>query len=294
MGGLAEVGVLGGQHQDWVGAGARLTKASFVLLRDLIHERTGLFYGNDKRDLLADKLSSRVVECGFESFLDYYYFLKYDEEAEAEWRRLMDTLSVQETYFWREMDQVQALVEVLVPDHFANRRGEPLRIWSAGCATGEEPLTIAMALAEAGWLDRAPIQIYGTDASPGAIGQARRGVYRKRSLRNLPPSLRERYFVRVEGGWRIDPDLHARVRWGVVNLLDEDQAAPLASAEVIFCRNVFIYFSSQAIKKVVDLFYRQMPAPGYLFLGASESLLRLETGFELEEIGGAFAYVKRE
>ena len=128
-----------------------LSDTAFSLLRDLIHHRTGLFYENNKQEMLADKLSARVVECGFHSFLDYYYFLKYDPEAVAEWQRVMDALAVQETYFWREMDQVHALVEVLVPEYFAAGRREPLRIWSAACATGEEPLTIAMALHEAGW-----------------------------------------------------------------------------------------------------------------------------------------------
>jgi len=114
-----------------------LPDAAFSLLRDLIHERTGLFHENSKRDLLADKLSPRVVECGFDSFLDYYYHLKYDPAAEAEWGHVVDALSVQETYFWREMGQVRALVEVVVPQYIAALRPQPLRIWSAGCATGE-------------------------------------------------------------------------------------------------------------------------------------------------------------
>lgn len=267
-------------------------RTSLLLLRDLIHERTGIYYDDEKLDRLAEKLAARLAEMGVESPLDYYYLLKYGEAAEAEWLRLMDVLAVPETYFWRGMDQIKALVEVVVPEHFAVRPHEPLRIWSAGCSSGEEPLTIAIVLKEAGWLDRAPIQIYGTDASPAAIRRARAGLYKPRSLRNVPPDLRERYFVQAEKGWRVLPDLHRRVRWAVVNLMDEGQAAPLASAHVIFCRNVFIYFSSEAIRKVTNLFYRHMPTPGYLFVGASESLLRITDRFRLEEIGGAFAYVK--
>src|SRR6185436_12723618 len=118
-----------------------------------------------------------VVERGFGSFLDYYYLLKYDDGA-AEWNRVMNALSVQETYFYREVDQVKTLVDVLVPEFFSKTRARPLRIWSAACATGEEPLSIAMALNEKGWLERAPIEIYASDASTNAIEKAKRGVYR--------------------------------------------------------------------------------------------------------------------
>ncbi|HVF88656.1 MAG TPA: CheR family methyltransferase, partial [Blastocatellia bacterium] len=130
-----------------------LSDSAFALLRDLIHERIGLFYENGKSDLLSDKLSPLVIERGFSSFLDYYYLLKYDAGAEREWKRVMDALSVQETFFWREMDQVRALVEVIVPEFFSARRAQTLRIWSAASATGEEPLSIAIALNEAGWFD---------------------------------------------------------------------------------------------------------------------------------------------
>jgi chemotaxis protein methyltransferase CheR len=265
------------------------------LLRDLIHERTGLFFDNGKGDILTDKLSPLVIERGFTSLLDYYYLLKYDEAGQDEWLSVMNALSVPETYFWREMDQVRALVETVVPKWFAEPGAGPLRIWSAACATGEEPLTIAMALAEAGWLGRAPIEIYASDASPAAIEKARRGVYRERSFRNLPAELRARYFTQ-EGEtktWRVDARLHAAVEWGVVNLMDEAEVARRASANVIFCRNVFIYFSNQSISRTVRTFAAHIRPPGYLFVAASESLLRLSEDFELQEIGNAFVYVRR-
>jgi len=269
-----------------------LPDGALALLRDLIHERTGLYYENGKGDLLADKLSPLVVERGFNSLLDYYYLLKYDAEAEDEWRRVMDALSVQETYFGREADQVRALVEVIVPQYFSIARQTPLRIWSAACATGEEPLSIVMALDEKGWFERAPIEIYASDASDAAIKRARRGVYRERSFRSLAPQLRERYFSKGADGWRVTPALHSRVRWSVANLMVEPDVAWLATAPVIFCRNVFIYFSQDSIRKAVTLFAHLMPRPGYLFVGASESLLRVTTDFDFQEIGGAFVYVK--
>jgi chemotaxis protein methyltransferase CheR len=266
------------------------------LLRDLIHERTGMFFDNGKGDLLTDKLSPLVIERGFTSLLDYYYLLKYDETAQDEWLNVMNALSVPETYFWREMDQVRALVETVVPRWFAARPFEPLKIWSAACATGEEPLTIAMALDEAGWLNRAPIEIRASDAAASVVERARRGLYRERSFRNLSPELRAKYFTQ-EGAtktWRIDDRLHAGIRWEVVNLMNEAEVAPLAAAHVIFCRNVFIYFSDQTISRTVRSFAAHMKPPGYLFVAASESLLRLSTDFELREIGNAFVYVKRQ
>ncbi len=265
------------------------------LLRDLIHERTGLFFDNGKGDILTDKLSPLVIERGFTSLLDYYYLLKYDDAARDEWLSVMNALSVPETYFWREMDQVRALVEWVVPRWFAAPGAGPLRIWSAACATGEEPLTIALALEEAGWLGRAPVEIHASDASTAAVAKARRGLYRERAFRNLPAELRARYFTQEAATktWRVDAKLHAAVRWDVVNLMNEAEVAPWAAANVIFCRNVFIYFSSQSINRTVRTFAAHIRPPGYLFVAASESLLRLAEEFELQEIGNAFVYVRR-
>jgi len=269
-----------------------LPDGAFSLLRDLIHERTGLFYDNGKCETLTDKLSPLVVERGFGSFLDYYFLLKYDDNA-AEWNRVMDALSVQETYFYREVDQVTTLVDVLVPEYFSKSHGRPLRIWSAACATGEEPLSIAMALNEKGWLGRAPIEIYASDASTNAIEKAKRGVYRERSFRNLSPLLRAKYFSPAGESWRVAPELHAKVMWSVANLTSEADVALLARSKVIFCRNVFIYFSEKSIRKTLRIYHRLMTSPGYLFVGASESLIRLTTDFEFKEVDGSFVYVKR-
>src|SRR3954469_18949748 len=142
-----------------------------ILLRDLVRERTGINFENERVDLLLEKLASLVIERGFNSFLDYYYLLKYDQNADDEWRQVIDAIAVQETFFWREMDQIHALVDILLPQWAVEHRREPLRIWSAACATGEEPLTIAMALTESGWFDRIPIEIVATDASGAALNK---------------------------------------------------------------------------------------------------------------------------
>jgi chemotaxis protein methyltransferase CheR len=271
-----------------------LNSSAVPLLRDLIHTRTGLSFEEGRVDLLAERLAPLVVERGFTSFLDYYYLLKYDESGADEWPRVMDALSVPETYFWREIDQVRAVVEVIVPALVCALRGSPLRIWSVPCASGEEPLTIAMMLDMAGWFGRAAIEIHGSDASPAQVARARAGRYRDRSFRALPANLRERYFRADGDAWVPDAALVSRITsWSVVNLMDRDRVAPLARAPVIFCRNVFIYFSQDGVRDVVNRFADLMPSPAYLCVGASESLLRATSRFTLEEIGGAFVYVKR-
>ncbi|HEY2434883.1 MAG TPA: CheR family methyltransferase [Vicinamibacterales bacterium] len=271
--------------------GLGLSKSALPLLADLLRERLGVSYEPARFDMLADRLASLVLDRGFDSFLDYYYLLKYDEHAADEWRRVTDALSVPETYFWREVDQLRAVVDEIVP-RLASRGGV-VRLWTVPCATGEEPLTLAMMLEERGWFARAPIEIHASDASPAAVDRARSGRFRERAFRSLPPELRARYFRAQGDAWVVDPALHARVTsWSVVNLMCEGDVLPRARVPVILCRNVFIYFSPAAVARVVGLFARAMPPEAYLCLGASESLLKLRTTFDLEEMGGAFVYVK--
>jgi len=275
----------------------RVPHGAFALLRDLVHERTGLYFEDAKSDMFLGKLSPLVVERGFDSLLDYYYFLKYDPGSADGWRKLFEALTVQESFFWREMDQVRALVDEIVPHYFMAHPDQTLNIWSAACAAGEEPLTIAMALHEAGWFDRARINIYASDASPRAVEAARNGVYRERSFRSLPPGLREKYFVcaDVDGGglWQASSELHSRVHWRIANIMSEaDIALAAIASPVVFCRNVLIYFSESAARKAVRVFAERMPRPGYLFVGAAESLLKITSDFELREIADAFVYVR--
>jgi chemotaxis protein methyltransferase CheR len=275
-------------HADSLGITGSVTS----ILRDLIHERLGLSYDAHQLDMVADRLSPLVVARGFSSFIDYYYLLKYSDAGD-EWLKVMDALSVQETYFWREIDQLRAVVTHVVPRLVTRLAGAPLRIWSMPCASGEEPLTIAMLLEEAGWFDRAPIEVLGSDASQAAIARARAGRYTQRSFRNLPPHLREKYFSAGDREWTVVPSLHQRVSYDVVNLMVESEVARHAASPIIFCRNVFIYFSDQSIRRALAVFERMMPVPGYLCVSASESLLRRTTVFELEEVGDAFMYVKQ-
>jgi len=268
-----------------------LPDVSYFLLRDLIVERTGVLFDEPKRGLLADKLSELVTAYGLTSFLDYYYLLRYDASP-AHWDALMNRLAVPETFFCRQFDQMTALARVIAPAFFAANPRRPLRIWSAGCCTGEEPLSIAMALDQVGLLEGNSIQIDATDGSPAMIERAKAGIYAGRSFRQLSDDVRAKYFEPDGDRWRPDARLLRNIRWNVANLARPDEVERYATADVIFCRNVFIYFADEAIRSVLRVFSKHMPPDGYLFLGASESLTRLGVDLELVEIGGAFGYVK--
>jgi chemotaxis protein methyltransferase CheR len=272
---------------DSLGLGGHVS----TLLMELIHERLGLQYKPTDAEQVGDRLAPLVVARGLASFMDFYYVLKYSPEPD-DWLKVMDALAVQETYLWREIDQLRTVVDRLVPALVEAYRGRTVRIWSSACASGEEPLTIAMLLEEAGWFDRASIEVIASDASPMAIGRARKGDYTQRSFRNLPLALRDKYFVARDNHWSVVPELHRRVSYDVVNLVAEDQVARYASAPIILCRNVFIYFSDRSIARTVATFNQSMPSPAYLCVGVSESLLRRTSVFDLQEIGGAFVYVK--
>ncbi len=273
--------------------GLRIPERTLPLLRDLIAAHAGIHYDDDRLDLLRDRVAPLAVDRGFDSLLDYYYLLKYDAGAAREWARVLDALSVQETYFWREADQFRALTTAILPSLHARRTR--IRIWSIPCATGEEPLSIAIALTEAGWFDRASIEIHASDASEAALQRAALRRYRPRSFRQLPEELRRKYFTRVDDDdeWIVDPDVFARITtWTRINLMQPGEAALLGGSDVIFCRNLFIYFTPAAVREVTARFAKWMPSPGYLCVGAAESLLRTGSGFELQDLGGAYVYVK--
>lgn len=269
-----------------------ITESSFDLLRDLIHERTGIFYNNSAQEILIDKLTPRVLELGLNSFLDYYYHLKYDDLDGSELKVLFNLITVNETYFFREVDQLNAFSDLILPEHVQKYPNEKITIWSAACSTGEEPYSIAMLLDEKGWLNSVDIEILGTDASSTALSHAINGSYKERSFRNCPEEYRNKYFTQLNGVWQIDSKLKHRVKFASVNLSNPLEVKPYASARYIFCRNVFIYFSDQKIMQIVNDFYENMPSDSYLFLGVSESLLKYKPPFRFVEVGSSFAYHK--
>lgn len=263
-------------------------RSAWLLIRDLVHDRTGIYFDDEAVPAMADKLSGRVTEHSSLSLLEYYYLLKETADTAVEWHEVLNAFSVPETYFWREIDQVQNLVTQIVPEWFA-RRSDPLTIWSAGCASGEEPFSIAIALDVAGW-GHHPIRIQASDASDKALQKASLAVYRERALRMLPDDLRRRYFIQQDDGWKLLPDIVTRVQFQWINLMSDEDVLKVFGPEVIFCRNVFIYFSPISVAKVVRGFARCLPLGGHLFIGATESLVKVSDEFELCDLGNSFVY----
>jgi chemotaxis protein methyltransferase CheR len=264
------------------------------VIHDLVHQRTGHYWDVDKRDRLLEKLTPLVVAHGFDSLLDYYYLLKYGQDNEEEWRRVEAALAVNETYFWREVDQIRAAAEILVPELQAAAPGKPVRIWHAACATGEEPYSMAIALEEAGCFAQGPVEIIATDFNENALKTARLGKYRERSFRALPVELRRRYFIEhPETGYsELAEHVRSRVLFTYLNLVDEAAIQRMSGFQIIFCRNAFIYFSLASTLRVVENFHQVLTSPGYLCVAAAESLLKITALFDLVEIGGAFMYRK--
>ncbi|WP_164019914.1 CheR family methyltransferase [Pyxidicoccus trucidator] len=262
----------------------------FAILAALIEQRAGLHYGPEDRDLLADKVAARALDAGFDSLLDYYYFLRYDPAGPEALDSLVDSLLVHETYFFREPLPVSVLVtDVLVP---AVRAGRRPRVWCAACSTGEEPLTLAMMLADQGIL--ADVELVASDLSPRALERARTGEHNLRSLRALPPGVEGRWMEVREGRPHVKPELVAAVDWRRVNLVDAAAVAALGAFDAILCRNVLIYFRDDTARRVVELLTRALVPGGQLLVGTSESLMRFGTALSCEERRGAFFYTKAE
>ena len=268
--------------------GLPLSPQVFAILSALIEERMGLHYDVQECELLAERVSGRATERGFESLLDYYYFLRYDAGAEAELPLLAEALVVNETYFFRELSPLKVVVSELVPRLLS--RGVRPRIWCAACSTGEEPLTLAMLLDEAGLLDQ--VTLVASDISARALAQAQSGVYRRRSLRSLPSGVVGRWLEGDENGMRVAPHLVRAIAWHRVNLVDDRACSELGAFDIISCRNVLIYFRDRTIEQLVDRLWQQLTPEGLLLIGASESLLRFKVAFACEEQRGAFFYRK--
>ncbi|WP_437680838.1 CheR family methyltransferase [Sorangium sp. So ce131] len=262
----------------------------FAIFSALIAEKVGIHYEAGDRELLGDKISTRAIDAGFDSLLDYYYYLRYDPAGAAEVDALIEALVVSETYFFRELAQIEVAVSELVAPRVL--AGERPRIWSAACASGEEPLTIAMLLAERGMLDK--VELVASDVSERALARARAGVFSARSLRGNapPPPFAEKWLRTMPDRVVVSDELVRAVRFQRVNLLDTPGIAALGTFDVIVCRNVLIYFHDNTARWVVSNLSGALAVGGFLLVGVSESLLRLGTALACEERSGAFMYRK--
>ncbi len=265
----------------------------FRQLRDQIYKRSGMFFADSSKYLLQKRLSPRARELNFDSFQKYFYFLQYDPRAEAEYDQIFDLVTTNETYFFREPAQLSAFVEEIVPEIVSHKAVKKIRIWSAGCSSGEEPYSIAMMLSEAGMYREAAFEIFASDLNQTVLAKARKGLYRENAFRSTDPAMREKYFAREpDGAWRISDEIRNRVSFGRLNIYDEARVSLLGMLDVVFCRNVIIYFDDKSKKIVISNFHRRLTDGGYLLLGHSESLIALSTQFKLRHLKHDMVYQK--
>ena len=267
----------------------------FRLLRDFIHDYCGIFFDDGSKFLLERRLNRRLEQHQLKSFEEYYHFLRYDRKREDEIVVLVDNLTTNETYFFREVAQLKAFSEEILPELRSGNTGKKsLRIWSAGCSTGEEPYTIAILLLESGnWWRDWQVEIMGSDINQRVLHTARKGMYKKGSHRATPPDMLRKYFIEEgKGDYRIIDAVRQHVSFSYVNLLDPFKTSLIRDLDIIFCRNVIIYFDRDAKKKVIETFYDKLQEGGYLLLGHSESLINISAAFTLRTLRNDMVYQK--
>lgn len=265
----------------------------FRLIRDLIRDYCGIYFDDGSRYLIERRLSRRVRNHHLDSFRDYYRYLLYGNEREEEIASIMDILTVNETYFFREQSQLRTFSEEILSEiREMNKDKKRLRIWSAGCSTGEEPYTIAMLVLEKGYFYGWDIEIFGSDINRRVLQVARSGVYRKNSFRMVDKYYIEKYFKEEDGFFRISDTVKQYVNFSHLNLLDPFKVKFIGIMDVIFCRNVLIYFDQFSRKRVVEMFYERLGGGGYLLLGHAESLINVSTAFTLKHFKNDLVYQK--
>ncbi|MBK8258384.1 MAG: protein-glutamate O-methyltransferase CheR [Polyangiaceae bacterium] len=270
----------------------KLEADEYRLLREIINKHSGIYFSIDSRAILERKLRERLVAQRFTSFGEYCQFLRSDK-GKAELDEAVDLVTVNETYFFREDYQLRCFQSEILPDvaRDIGHRGR-LSVWSAGCSTGEEVYTIAALIKESGLFTQGEVRIFGSDISRRCVAAARRGVYGPSSFRQTPSELRRRYFVERADGVHVGDELRALCNFGQLNLVNPERAAVVGRVQVIFCRNVLIYFDNASRRRVIEMFYERLLPGGYLMLGHSESLLNVSTAFELVHLREDLVYRK--
>ena len=278
----------------------KITDEEFRLLRDFIYAQSGIHIRENRKYLLENRLANRLKELNLKNFGEYYYFLKYDPGRKQELAKLFEVITTNETSFFRNPPQLSIFQDKILPDILDKQRkskDKSLRIWSAGCSTGEEPYTLAIILFEVlGWeISQWNIKIIANDLSPAVIKSAERGIYSKYTLRTTPEEIKKRYFQEEEPGkYKLNPKVRNLVSFGQLNLSDRFQVKNIERSHVIFCRNVIIYFDDEMKKNVINSFYDNLLPGGYLFIGHSESLHNISRAFTPLHHPGAIVYQKSE
>ena len=266
-----------------------LSDGEFAQLRTLLASSAGLVFDQSRREALGFCIAERLRATGSADVPAYLLLL--DQPTERQ--QLLDEVTIQETHFFRNPPQVRALREHVLPELVKAAAGtRRLRVWSAGCSTGEEVYTIAILLRESGLFDGWDRRVYGSDLSKRCVATARRGIYGSASFRAMAADTKRKYFTERPDGAHISEPIRAMCQFGQMNLLDGDKARLMGRADAIFCRNVLIYFDAHARKRVIDIFHDRLFPGGVLLLGHAESLLNVSTAFELLHLKEDLVYKK--
>jgi len=279
-----------------------ISEQEFCFLRDFIYSNCGIYFRFEKKYLIEDKIISRMEQLNIKSITDYIYYLKYSENKEDEMNLLYDFITINETSFFRNEPQFNVLKDEILPEIFKknesdNYKLKSLRIWSAGCSSGEEAYTISIILND--YLNSLNnsgnkwfIEILATDINQSVLNKAVRGVYNDYSLRTTDPRIIERCFHKISAKeFEIKDAYKQNVKFKKINLLNLDDAI-VSGIDILFCRNVLIYFDLASKKKVLEKFFELLKSGGYLFLGHSESLHGITAAFKLVLFQKAIAYKK--
>jgi chemotaxis protein methyltransferase CheR len=275
----------------------RMTDETFILLRDFIYEQSGIYFADTKKGQLETRLAIRLKTNNLTNYDKYYYLLRYDPQAARELMALFDSVTTNETSFYRSPPQIQAFQEKVLPDIIAHKdkqQDPQLRLWSAGCSTGEEPYTLGIVIKEV-LNERCPnwdIKIVASDISEKALRSAKAAMYSDYALRSVPPEVKQAFFTSDGSSYRLIEDVHSMVDLQHLNLNDVKRVQIMKGFDVIFCRNVLIYFDDSARKRFVSQLYDSLNHGGYLFIGHSESLHNISRAFKLVHFPGALGYKK--
>jgi chemotaxis protein methyltransferase CheR len=271
--------------------GEGVTEEEFRRLCEFLYRRTGMVFTETKRYYVDRRITDRMAATGAASFASYFARLRGDLNGEIE--QFINAFTVNETYFYREEHQLRCLTNDLLAERTAAvHRAQTIRIWSIPCSTGEEPYSIAIWLLE-NWaqVDAYDIEIVGSDIDTQVLEAARTGIYGRRALMRLTPALIEKYFDRVdEDRWRVIEDLRQSVRFSPANVVDASETRPQGQFDVIFCRNVLIYFDDASRRIAAENLFESLLPGGFICLGHTESMSRISPLFEVCRFADAIVY----
>jgi chemotaxis protein methyltransferase CheR len=277
---------------------ANLPPAKELLdIRDLIYQVAGILQPDHRIRFLEERCQKRMKVLGFTRLAEYYDHLTKGANRTAEMTELLNEITIGETCFFRNLPQIDALRKVVLPAIAENKKRLPfskVRIWSAGCSTGEEAYTLAILLLEekAGLFKNIPFEVLATDLNERSLEKARTAVYGDYAIRNLTPYFRQKYFNPSGTSLAVKDEVKSVVQFSRLNLRDDARMTFMKSMDIIFCCNVMIYFDAAVRTKVVQHYYNNLLPGSYLFLGHSESLYGINQAFRLVHFPGATAYFK--